>query len=48
MLPLSLSEIGEEHVIKRISGSFEIQKYLKSLRFVSGSNIMVVNMLKEN
>ena len=33
MMPLSLAEIGEENIIKRIGGKPEVKKHLENLGF---------------
>lgn len=48
MMPLTLADIGEENIIKKISGKPEIKKHLESLGFVVGGNVMVVNALGGN
>ena len=36
MMPLSMSGIGEENVIKKIGGSPEVKRHLENLGFVAG------------
>lgn len=47
-MPLSLANVGEENIIKKISGTPEIRKHLEDLGFVVGARITIVNMLGGN
>ena len=44
-MPLSLAELGEENIIKRIGGTPEVKKHLENLGFVVGGTVTVVSML---
>ena len=48
MIPLSLSEAGEEQIIKKIGGSPEIKLHLESLGFTVGGTVTVVSSLGGN
>lgn len=48
MMPLSLAQVGEENIIKRIGGSPEVKRHLKNLGFVVGGEVTVVNTLGGN
>lgn len=48
MMPLSLANIGESNIIKKINGKPEVKKHLENLGFVIGSNIMIINNLGGN
>lgn len=48
MMPLSLAQIGEENVVKRIGGSPEVKKRLEDLGFVIGGRVTVVSSLNGN
>ena len=48
MMPLSLAQIGEENVVKRIGGNPEIKKRLEDLGFVIGGRVTVVSSLNGN
>ena len=37
MMPLSLAQVGEENIIKRIGGSPEVKRHLENLGFVVGA-----------
>ncbi len=48
MMPLSLTQVGEENIIKRIGGSPEGKRHLENLGFVVGGEVTVVNTLGGN
>ena len=48
MMPLSLAQVGEENIIKRIGGSQEVNRHLENLGFVVGGEVTVVNTLGGN
>ena len=48
MMPLTLANIGENHIIKKIGGKPEVKKHLENLGFVAGSNVTVVNEFSGN
>ncbi len=48
MMPLSLAQLGEENIIKRIGGSPEVKRHLENLGFVVGGEVTVVNTLGGN
>lgn len=48
MMPLSLAQVGEENIIKRIGGSPEVKRHLENLGFVAGGSVTVVNTLGGN
>ena len=48
MMPLSLAQVGEENIIKRIGGSPEVKRQLENLGFVVGGEVTVVNTLGGN
>lgn len=48
MMPLSLVQVGEENIIKRIGGSPEVKRHLENLGFVVGGEVTVVNTLGGN
>lgn len=47
-MPLSLMNIGETGVIKKIMGKDEVQKHIQNIGFVIGSSITVVSKNGEN
>ena len=44
-MPLSLAELGEAYIIKRIGGTPEVKKHLENLGFVVGGTVTVVSRL---
>lgn len=48
MMPLSLANIGESNIIKRIGGKPEVKKHLENLGFVVGGNVQIVSSLGGN
>ena len=48
MMPLSLAQVGEENILKRIGGSPEVKRHLENLGFVVGGEVTVVNTLGGN
>lgn len=48
MMPLTLSEIGEENIIRRVGGKQEIRLHLEKLGFVVGGAVTVVNAVGGN
>ena len=48
MMPLSLAQVGEENIIKRIGGSPEVKRHLENLGFVVGGEVTAVNTLGGN
>ena len=47
-MPLSLADIEQDNIIRRIGGSPEVKKHLENLGFVVGGNVKVVNRLGGN
>lgn len=48
MMPLPLANIGEENIIKKISGTPEVRKHLEDLGFVVGASVTIINTLGGN
>ena len=48
MIPLSVTNIGETNIIKKIGGSSEIKKHLENLGFVVGGQVTVISSLSGN
>ena len=48
MMPLGLSDAGEENIILKIGGSPDVKKHLEDLGFVTGAEIEVVQAQKGN
>lgn len=47
-MPVTLLQIGEENVIKRIGGSAKVRQHLKDLGFNEGEKVKVVSKLSGN
>lgn len=48
MMPLSMAQIGELNVIKKVGGKEETRKFLESLGFVTGGAVTVVSEIAGN
>ncbi len=48
MMPLTLANIGEENMIKKVGGNPEIKKHLENLGFVAGGNVTVITAMGGN
>ena len=48
MMPLALSNIGEENLIHKVGGSPEMKKHLEDLGFTAGGTVTVVASLGGN
>lgn len=48
MMPLTLANIGEDNIIKKVGGSADVKKHLENLGFVAGGNIKVVTSMAGN
>ncbi len=48
MMPLSLANVGEDNIIKKIGGNPEVKKHLENLGFVVGGNVRIINTLGGN
>ncbi len=47
-MPLTLANIGEENIIKKIGGKPEVKKHLENLGFVAGGNVTVITTMGGN
>lgn len=47
-MPLTLAEVGEQNVIKRICGRQDIRAHLENLGFVVGSTVTVISAIGGN
>lgn len=47
-MPLTLAEVGEENIIKKIGGRQEVKAHLENLRFVVGGAVTVINTICGN
>lgn len=47
-MPLAMAQRGKVETIKKINGKDEVKRFLESLGFVVGSEVMVVSELSGN
>lgn len=48
MMPLTMVNLGEENVIKKVGGKEETKRFLENLGFVAGSSVTVVSEIGGN
>ena len=48
MMPLTLADIGEENIIKKIGGKQEVKTHLENLGFNVGEEVTVINTIGGN
>ena len=48
MMPLTLANVGEENIIKKIGGNPDMKKHLENLGFVAGGNVTVITTIAGN
>lgn len=48
MMPLTLSSIGQEAIIRKVGGSPEVRKHLENLGFVAGGTVTVIAKMGGN
>lgn len=48
MMPLTLANVGEENMIRKVGGSPETRKFLENLGFVAGGAVTVVSEIAGN
>ena len=48
MMPLTMAEVGEENIIKKIGGKQEVKSHLETLGFVIGGAVTVMNTISGN
>ncbi len=47
-MPLTLANIGEENIIRKIGGKAEVKKHLENLGFVVGGNVTIITSMGGN
>lgn len=47
-MPLTLANIGEENIIKKVGGQPEVKKHLENLGFVAGGNVTIITTIAGN
>lgn len=48
MMPLTLAEVGEENIIRKVGGKQEVKAHLENLGFVVGGVVTVVSAIGGN
>lgn len=48
MMPLTLADIGEENIIKKVGGKAELRQHLENLGFVAGGTVKVISAMSGN
>lgn len=48
MIPLTLAEVGEKNIIRKIGGKQEVRAHLENLGFVMGGAVTVVSAIGGN
>ena len=48
MIPLSMADVGQPQIIRKIGGNPEVRQYLETLGFHVGGEVLVVSTLAGN
>ena len=48
MMPLTLANVGEENMIRKVGGSQEMKKHLEDMGFVAGGLVTIVSTISGN
>ncbi len=48
MMPLTLANVGEENMIRKVGGNPETKKHLEDMGFVAGGNVTIVSTIGGN
>ena len=48
MMPLTLANVGEENIIKKVGGKPEVRKHLENLGFIAGGDVTVISIMGGN
>ena len=48
MIPLSMADVGQPQIIKKIGGNQEVRQHLETLGFNVGGEVLVVSTLAGN
>jgi ferrous iron transport protein A len=48
MMPLTLANVGEENMIRKVGGNPEVRAHLENLGFVTGGNVTVISTIGGN
>ena len=47
-MPLTMAQIGAVNIVKRVGGKDEVRKFLETLGFVEGSEVVLLSQNKGN
>ena len=47
-MPLTLANLGEENIIRKVGGSADTRKFLENLGFVTGGTVTVISEISGN
>lgn len=47
-MPLTLANVGEENIIKKVGGKPDVKKHLENLGFVPGGIVSIISVLGGN
>ena len=47
-MPLTLAQVGQINAVKRIGGKEEVRRFLNSLGFIEGSEVMLISQNQGN
>ena len=48
MIPLTLADLNEVNIIKRVAGKPEVKKHLEDLGFVAGGDVVLITKIGDN
>ena len=48
MMPLTLANVGEENIIRKIGGKPEVRAHLEDLGFVPGGSVTIISTISGN
>lgn len=48
MMPLTLANVGEENIIKKVGGNPDTKKFLENLGFVVGGTVTIISEISGN
>ena len=48
MMPLTLANVGEENMIRKVGGNPQVRAHLENLGFVPGGNVTVISTMGGN
>lgn len=48
MIPLTMTDLTTENVIKKVGGNAQVKKHLNDLGFTAGANVSLINSINGN